>query len=409
MNWWVYRKYRRNKNCRVIQRIVRGHLGRQLALNVWKLREEARKRVSQALSAEMELAVVDELIRKVARDVLPQEQNMIIHVDVDALLLQRLLVRGPAEVVLWCLSNSLLEYRCALGYRAGAVVQQVVRSVETALQQPPDVPNLPGGQSVQDVSDSAYPPHAQAAAQQQDRVIALSKWEEGDSADVPGQTCLPANWSRLAYDTSGDQHVGAAVSVDRAGNERVEVHIATVAESAQSLTRNTITIAFNSTAPSNRDTHPDSSTTAPAIASNAALSSEQGLAGGVNELKFRFKNALVYVTAPQPALPSPPKIPPAPVPMPVEEAVIFDDDCTLDDELELVAPPAVVEEAPEKSARPATAVVRIVLRDPTPPPPPIDYDEKATTLQVSAWLLLLVDHSNRFYPSSVGLNLYSIC
>jgi hypothetical protein len=210
-------------------------------------------------------------------------------------------------------------------------------------------------------------------------VIALSKWDEGDSADVPGQGCLPAAWGRLAYDTDNSRHAGAAVSVDRIGSERVEVHIATVAETSQGHVRSTVTIAFNcnETADAVQTSYsPELSTSGDVH--GASSPSKQGLAG-VNELKFRFKNALVYVNTPQPALPSPPKLPAAPVP--IEEEIVFDDDCSLDDEPELAAPPVVVEE-PEKPARPTTAVVRIVLRDPTPTPPPIDYDGKATTLQV---------------------------
>jgi hypothetical protein len=173
--------------------------------------------------------------------------------------------------------------------------------------------------------------------------------------------------------------------VDRAGSERVEVHIATVAESAQCITRSTVTIAFNCIAPADSETSSEPTSDTSPIAPTVTASSNEGLAG-VNELKFRFKNALVYVNTPQPALPSPPKIPPAPVPAPIQEEIIFDDDCSLDDEPELSAPPVVSEEVPEKPARPTTAVVRIVLRDPTPPPPPIDYDGKATTLQVNTWL-----------------------
>jgi hypothetical protein len=172
------------------------------------------------------------------------------------------------------------------------------------------------------------------------------------------------------------------VSVDRIGSERVEVHIATVAESLQGHVRSTVTIAFNC----NDTTDAVQTSSSPELsaadhAQGATSPSKQGLAG-VNELKFRFKNALVYVNTLQPALPSPPKLPPAPVP--IEEEIVFDDDCSLDDEPELIAPPVVAEE-PEKPARPTTAVVRIVLRDPTPPPRPVDYDGKATTLQVHSF------------------------
>ena len=41
-----------------------------------------------------------------------------------------------------------------------------------------------------------------------------------------------------------------------------------------------------------------------------------------------------------------------------------------------------VEVVQEVRIRPSTAVVRIVLREPTPPPPPIDFDAKAAIIQV---------------------------
>jgi hypothetical protein len=215
--------------------------------------------------------------------------------------------------------------------------------------------------------------------QQPERVIALDKWEEGDACDTPGTAALPSTWGTLAYavDTAIEAG-GSGVAVNAVGGERLELHITSVREVGQVFSRSTVTIAFNRT---------DASTgTSDAGVEESSLPT----ATGVNELKFRFKNALVYVNNPAPPLPSPPKPAPPISPMkpePTPEPLIFDDDSDGDDELVALVQEEVVPAVEEVRPRPTTAVVRIVLREPTPPPPPIDFDAKATILQVKAGVL----------------------
>jgi hypothetical protein len=351
-----------------MQQLVRGHLGRQRVLREWQLREEQRSRISVLITDQLVLEAVNELVRRTAQEQVPQERNMVIHVDIGSELLSQWCTQGPAAVVLWCLDHSILEYRQLLGYRAGAVVQQVVRSVETALQQP-GVPSIPGSDPTAVATGIT---DGQAALSVQDRVIALDKWEEGDITDTPTGTRLPSTWGSIAYErylnaASVGVAAGSAVSVERVNSERVELHIAACSEAGAYFLRSTVTIAFNR--PSNETSSMEISSTSTDV--------------GVQDLKFRFKDALVYVSNPAPLPPSPPRpaAPAPPVREPVEE-IAFDDESSLEDSSgeENVEVTALTQ--PTAPVRPSTAVVRIVLRDPTPPPAPVDHDGKATTLQV---------------------------
>jgi hypothetical protein len=377
LGWWIRRRYKRNRAAKRMQQLVRGHLGRQRALREWQLREEQRSRISVLITDQLVLEAVNELVYRTAQEQVPQERNMVIHVDIGSELLSRWCTQGPAAVVLWCLEHSILEYRQLLGYRAGAVVQQVVRSVETALQQP-GVPSIPGSDPTAVATGIT---DGQAALSAPDRVIALDKWEEGDTTDTPTGTRLPSGWGSIAYErylnaASVGVAAGSAVSVERVNSERVELHIAACSEAGAYFLRSTVTVAFNR--PSNDTSSVDISSTSTDV--------------GVQDLKFRFKDALVYVNNPAPLPPSPPR-PTAPAP-PVREAVeeiAFDDESSLEDSSGEEDAEVTALTQPTAPVRPSTAVVRIVLRDPTPPPAPVDYDGKATTLQVrphlSGWFL----------------------
>lgn len=370
MRWWVHRRYHRKRSSLRIQRIVRGHLGRHRFRKRWQQREEVRAHVALVLVTSTEVDVLQELILRTAQECIPQEKCMNIHVDIDMGLMQQLADKGAGHVVLWCLSNSILDYRQGHGYRAGAVVQQVVRSVDQALH-----------------TDSAHKSETAATQHQHgdEKVIALQKWDEGDAADLPEDTALPSTWSQMSFETvTGEAKqplVGAGVSAELLSERRIELHITTITSSGSanhndlrhtSFLRSTVTIVFN--APNIEIATSMSDSPANPLSTETASSGKRD----VNELKFRFKNALVFVNNPAPPAPVT-----APDPEPDEESDIEEDSSGMSrdaEEAELVA--EVVEIVPEVRPRPSTAVVRIVLREPTPPPPPIDFDAKAAVIQV---------------------------
>lgn len=401
MKWWA-------KRCRVrlhcsmeIQRIVRGKLGRMRFQVRWHEREHVRELTAQNIIVSAELEVLQDLIMCIARDMVPKEKCMNIHVDIDTCLMQLLVGEGAGQVVQWCLSNSILDYRKGLGYRAGAVVQQVVRSVDQALHT----------ECSHKIDTSVNSAHGT------DKVIALNKWDEGEATDVPEESILPYAWGEqvfetaplLAHDCECEQnnvgmvdgaqlpHVGAGVSAELLSERRLELHITTLQTPQQAqnqhqhgddsspFLRNTIVIVFNvpdCDVPVSNPVVTDSATgtaTGPYAPPMGNIS--ESAKRGVDELKFRFKNALVYVNSPEP-----PAVPLVDLEPELNELDIISDceggDGEEEEEEEDLELATAVEEVQEVRPRSSTAVVRIVLREPTPSPPPIDYDAKAKIIQV---------------------------
>ena len=371
--WWIQRKCQRRRAAIIIQRHIRGYLGRNKVVRLRQLREEEQLRAAVAIASALTIDCIDEMILRVAKECLPHERNMNIHVDMNSEVFASLVAQGPAHMITWCLANSIIEYRNSAGYQAGAVVQQVVRSVDTALAST-DVPALPVS------NNNAENTSSSTADGSSERVIALAQWDEGEATDTPSADQLPVEWGQLCY-RHIDKPVGAAVSVSYIEHSAVELHIATVAYARSQFLRTTVTIIFNCSTDSPTPASASSSNT------NAATSGVEGGARTVNELKFRFKNALVYVNAPASLPPSPPKLSsPLPELLPVEmheaeeeDSRVSDGEGESDDENSIEE--ATTEEVPR---RPSKTVVRIVLREPTPPPAPIDYDAHACVLQVSA-------------------------
>eukprot|EP01032_Pedospumella_encystans_P017259 gene17259-19677_t len=283
---------------------------------------------------------------------------------------------GPRYVVEWCLDNSIVNYRTTRGYSAGAVVQQVVRSVDLALHTSTSNVNSPTKNSTSNTQPSTG-----------EKVVALTSWDEETSTDKPHDAILPINWSQTVFDTVPSspiqyaQHrveqsdstienhlihnivpTGAGLSVENVSRNSIHLHIATlqIDPLSQTFTRNIVTIVFNSPDDNIDDT--DGTT-------DIASTSQQP--ADLSEVKFRFKNVQVYLDNPAPVTPDviPPEIHPP-------EVEIFEDSGS-DEEEEVFVP--IVQEI---KVRPTTAVVRIVLREPTPPPPPIDFDAKAVILQM---------------------------
>ena len=336
-----------------------------------------RMRESLLLQTLLLEEVTLELILQTAQSCLPDEHNMHIHVDVSQVLVQRMVAFGPRYVVEWCLDNSIVNYRTTRGYSAGAVVQQVVRSVDLALHTSTSTVNSPTKNSTANTQASAG-----------EKVVALTSWDEETSTDKPHDAILPINWSQTVFDTTPSNPIrhtrpqciveqphstnenlthnmpaGAGLSVENVSRNSIHLHIATLQNDplSQKYTRNIVTIVFNS---------PDDKTVDTDDTTDIARTSEQ--TADLSEVKFRFKNVQVYLDNPAPIMPevTPPEIHPP-------EVEIFEDGGS-DEEEDVFVP--IVQEI---KVRPTTAVVKIVLREPTPPPPPIDFDAKAVILQVS--------------------------
>ena len=380
--WWDRRKRLRYRRARTIQRYWRGCLGRIYAAKLRSERERLlemlRTRESLLLQTLLLEEVPSALILETAQNYLPEEHSMHIHVDVSQVLVQRMIAFGPRYVVEWCLDNSIVNYRTTRGYSAGAVVQQVVRSVDLALHASTSSVNSPAKNST-----------ANTQASTGEKVVALTSWDEETSTDKPHDAILPINWLQTVFDTvpsspiqptrpqriaeqphSTDENLthnmvpaGAGLSVENVSKNCIHLHIATLQSDplSQKYTRNIVTIVFNS--PDNVADDTDDTT-------EITSTSEQ--TADLSEVKFRFKNVQVYLDNPAPVTPDviPPEIHPP-------EVEIFEDSGS-DEEEEVFVP--IVQEI---KVRPTTAVVRIVLREPTPPPPPIDFDAKAVILQVS--------------------------
>ena len=233
MRWWQRRCRRRRSALRMLQRCYRGHRGRLRAQRMYNLREQLRIKESLLLQSMLLNETIHEMLLRVSKELLPIEKSMNIHVDVDSALLRRMTDAGPRLVVQWCLENAILQYRSGGGYSAGAVVQQVVRSVDIALLPlPPPVGstekahnynNSNGnvlsvdtrnseGQNTGVISSSTT-----SATATGEKVIALSKWDGGDAVDVPIALLLPSEWGQQVYEHK--QHCKQQKQSPAAGGE----------------------------------------------------------------------------------------------------------------------------------------------------------------------------------------------
>jgi hypothetical protein len=495
-SWWNRRRRKRNIAVTKIQRLVRGHLGRGRAKRIYAIREEMLRKESLLLWELLQREVVADVARRVAKEVVPHARSMDIHVDVDSALLDRMTQQGAPAVVQWCLDNAIIQYRSGLGYRAGAIVQQVVRSVDEALHPASSAiigagtagEGGGGGGGVKGV------PGDGGAHEKHEKVIALRSWDEGEGSDTPTAAVLPCTWGDLVYErmcvparcgggmprgegdvvdcggdsgsggsgsggtantqglakadavhagkgenpakreasdaemsskgkevgSTGGPGLGAAVSVAWHPLEgKICLTIATHSELSSSSTAGLP--AQDNTNRSNNERHhrsghkhhtthtkhtyflrdevvisfacvPEAENGSDKMGSLKAKASAEGRSTkDVNELKFRFKNAVVFVHNPiESSTPdqSPPSSPPkspvqhekeeaqkTPIMSPASMEPLEAEDAELIELLEK-------EEEEEVAAAPVT-VVHIVLRDPTPPPPPINYDAKAVPLQVT--------------------------
>jgi len=350
---------------------------------------------------------IDELLHPIALASIPFSRSMYVHVDIDRVTLNKMAALGPTFVSSWAIRNNLLRYRRVAGYSPGAIVKQVVDTVNMALSEDA---NIDGGDDVgNNKTCSSNELSNQWAVCDFDKVITLDKWADDDDDDRPNdgpETDLPiCKWtallddSKISYSPPFSASLRSTISVQTT-RSTIELHLITMEDSYGDdrncdYHRCTRIIVFNCIAG-------DYDAAFNLLDVKRLIGFESSdLTQSRDDLKVMFRNALVYVdnshgvtvscSANTDAVSS------------AEnnddddhDGFIVEDTDSINNDIDDVIAPAVSthpETAPR--SRPSTAVIRIVLREPTPPPTPpprsIPYHLMASCIQV-LYMPIMLEH-----------------
>lgn len=343
---------------------------------------------------------IDELLHPMAGLSIPFSRSMYVHVDIDKVTLCTMAALGPIFVSNWAIRNNLLRYRREAGFSPGAIVRQVVDTVNTALNGDATDSSIVevDGVGDDDIAASDLLTN-QVAMDDFDKVITLSKWAEDDD-DTPTdgiESRLPiCKWtalvgdSRISYSLPPPSTSSRSTIVVERTRSTMELHLITMEDSDDDgADRNcdryrcTRIIVFNCIA---------SDFDSPLNLLDIKQMSQFGFESSdftqsKDDLKVMFRNALVYVDHTHGRTASSIVVMDAPIAKDDgdndDDFIVEDTDSSINSEIDEVVAPAVstLPEAVPRS-RPGTAVIRIILRESTPPPRLIPYHLMASCIQV---------------------------
>ena len=400
LNWVLFLHARRKlkfDSIVLIQRYLRGKLARiklaLLKLEKLKNDELERLRLQALLNA--------------AKVVIPEPPALEIRVTIHLNLLRHMAALGPAEVIKWCLQNFVLFYQPELGYSLGPVLNQVVNAVEKVMPSIHDevqeesliVPVIdPSDLGLDNICDES------SVLNEKTRAVELQKWDTGNEktiSDTPIFDHLPQRWNQKVQ---LDQ--GASISVE-IKQKAIELHVKLNVDVHQKVTiesgSGTLPKLSSFTSKADRSVHlvlvleaidaNDSGNTAiitpadgiplvdlislfPTVTRGSPLKPNNGN----DDVRFYFKNAIVYVAV-QEAIPPPPEI------------------CQFEDSAEVTAVAPILPETvpivpdivpifvPERPASRAKIILTV------PDEPIIDYDSFASRIQrvSKQWYLVRVN------------------
>jgi hypothetical protein len=403
--WWKRRKLKRHRAAIVIQKYVRRYLAQCLYARLLAIARKPRTPTPpprlptpsppEPMIEEPEVFAITPLLTK---------ETIEIHVELKHEILFSLIHKGLPFLVQWCIAQSIIRYSNSTGYAPGAVVQQVIHSVE-ALNAPPSTTSLP-------VADSK-------ASSANDRVIVIKHWEanEGDESTVPEEILQPMQWEeakkhpmvggticfalRSRHNTATTMTTSATSTMDSTStityHDSIEIHI--IQEVLNTIEEiKSIDYCVSLIIPPNPSQRRKSTSRRPSFAVNSSTEHKQGGHHEENLMpilptlsldedylmnsKLYFKDAIIFL---------PPKQPqslPASRPMtsiPAKE-VTFDDSTELSDDenpLDEEEPRIIRIHLEEPLPEPEPEEEEIV--PPLPPPPQIDYDAMAKRIQVNAY------------------------
>ena len=395
-----------------------------------------RKRLADWLFPLLMNEAIDELLHPIAGLSIPFLRSMYVHVDIDKVTLCKMAALGPSFVSNWAIRNHLLRYRRVAGFTPGAIVRQVVDTVNTALNRDTTDNSssiIDGAVVVGDVDSAASGPLSNqvVAIGDFDKVITLDKWAEDDndddsSTDGPDESRLPITKgtalvgdSRISYSPPPPSTSSWSTIVVERTRSTMELHLITMEDSNDDdgsdrncdYYRCTRIIVFNCIA-NDCDSPPLFNLLDTKQASQLGGFESSDLTQSKDDLKVMFRNALVYVdhthghgdTASSSI-----------VDMDAtiakdggdndDDFIVEDTDSDIDEEVAIVTAPTLPDAA--SRSRPSTAVIRIILRDPTPPPPTppprlIPYHLMASCIQVLCMSFILLSYLSSYISSRKG-------
>lgn len=411
LSWWHRRRRQRHRCATALQSAYRIHRSMRLLDRL-----KYRKRLADWLFPLLMNEAIDELLHPIAGLSIPFLRSMYVHVDIDKVTLCKMAALGPTFVSNWAIRNNLLRYRRVAGFSPGAIVRQVVDTVNMALNRDTTDNSsniIDGAVVVGDVDIAASGPLSNqvVAIGDFDKVITLDKWAEDDNdndddsyTDGPDESRLPiCKWtalvgdSRISYSTPPPSTSSRSTIVVERTRSTMELHLITMEDSHDNdadrncdYYRCTRIIVFNCIA-NDCDSPPLFNLLDTKQASQLGGFDSSDLTQSKDDLKVMFRNALVYVdhthghgeTASSSIVDMDATIAKDDGDND-DDFIVEDTDTEIDEEVAPVTAPTLPDAA--SRSRPSTAVIRIILRDPTPPPTPpprlIPYHLMASCIQV---------------------------
>lgn len=283
-----------------VQRLCRGFLARALArrLREDKARrawEEAERRRLEALRLAAVAAAEEAATRRIE-----------VRIAVKLSILKRMSVLGPGEAVQWCLKHKILRFAAAAGFGLGAVLVQVVGTVESVF--PTFIARrgaAAGGAEAGAVEED--PPTGVACSDNivnvdaSSKCIKLRKWGEEDPSagtDADGDPVhnLPSEWQQVVRGGEAEVSVGrGAWSID------VKIKMAADAFAARgqsSIRWTVVTIVLEG------QQEPGAS-----LLDLQSTDAVPSLAEDDSDFSFKFRDTVVLLQ--RPPKPPPPELPPA--------------------------------------------------------------------------------------------------
>jgi len=383
--------------------------------------------------------VVDELLYAMSMASIPRHRSMYVHVDIDRTTLYKMATLGPVFVSSWAICYNLLQYHRSTGYSAGAIIRQVVDTVNAALYEgfddhhDDDDDSGAGGDREDGGRVGVEPsklPSSSNYSGDFDKIITLDRWavngpSSSSSIDDPppmdGWTKLVGDGRITFYSSSSPPLLNSKIMVE-VTRSTIELHLITMEEDDSGYDddngsdnyncdfyRCSRIIVFNCLITTSYDDDNvqlnllaarEQSHVLNLLKPQPFTTTDVTLVSSQDDLKFMFRNALVYVDNNTSKTMSSNSAD-ANVPIAItdhdddededddDDNIAVDIDSTISeidvDKGSLAVDASLPIDASSRS-RPSTAVIRIVLRDPTPPPTPpprvVPYHLMATSIQV---------------------------
>ena len=219
--WWKKVLLRRAKSVLTMQRYLRGFLAK---MHAFRLRVERDKRIRDEFE-KAERIRLEALFQKMFLEAQKKAEedakiDLSLKVGISLNILKHMAALGPDEVMKWCLDHSLLQFHEVYGYLLGALLFQIVDSVESTFSSSTTEGSMNSYTAIVKANMDCFPSSTNKdfslpfshdeenqieAVEEDKKRITVAKWNLNVSNSIPATEYSPSKWEHVVGMKNGSK------------------------------------------------------------------------------------------------------------------------------------------------------------------------------------------------------------